>query len=99
MLFGLGEEAYGELIGHHLNQGFAVPRRLDRGLEWLAVAVTALEGGATPLVTANSSQRTALLRQAVATASGQTAGSTLSPASSPAGGHSVSPTPQPSVPY
>ena len=40
VLVGLGEEAYGELLGHHLMNGFATPKRPDRGIEWLDDAAT-----------------------------------------------------------
>jgi peptidoglycan hydrolase-like protein with peptidoglycan-binding domain len=70
VLVGLGEAAYGELLGHHLMNGFATPRRPDRGLEWLGATVEALEGGAAPLVASGGAARTDLLRQAVLTLSG-----------------------------
>ena len=38
VLVGLGEDAYGELLGHHLVNGFATPQRPDRGVEWLGDA-------------------------------------------------------------
>jgi peptidoglycan hydrolase-like protein with peptidoglycan-binding domain len=70
MLVGLGEEAYGELLGHHLLNGFAAPKREDRGLEWLTVATGALDAGAAPLVPVGSDARAGLLQQAIATING-----------------------------
>ncbi len=70
VLVGLGEDAYGELLGHHLMNGFAAPRRTERGLEWLQVATEALVSGADPLVAAGASARTELIEQAVAALSG-----------------------------
>ena len=70
VLVGLGEEAYGEMLGHHLLNGFAAPRRADRGLEWLGIATTALDAGAVPLVPVGAAARVALIDQAVATLSG-----------------------------
>jgi hypothetical protein len=70
MLVGLGEEAYGELLGHHLLNGFAAPKREDRGLDWLTVATGALESGAAPLVPVGADARLDLLKQAVATIDG-----------------------------
>ncbi len=70
MLVGLGEEAYGELLGHHLLNGFAAPKREDRGLEWLTVATGALDAGAAPLVPVGADARLDLLQQAMATIDG-----------------------------
>lgn len=66
VLVGLGEEAYGELVGHHLMNGFAAPKRPDRGLAWLSDASAALAAGATPLVARGSETHAALIEQAVA---------------------------------
>jgi hypothetical protein len=66
LLVGLGEAAYAELLGHHLVGGFGMPKRTDRGLDWLAVSVMALEDGATPVVSPGAPERVQLLRQAVA---------------------------------
>jgi hypothetical protein len=65
LLVGLGEAAYAELLGHHLMGGYGTPKRTDRGLDWLTVGVTALEGGATPVVAPGAPERVLLLRQAV----------------------------------
>jgi hypothetical protein len=65
LLVGLGEAAYAELLGHHLMGGFGMPKRTDRGLDWLAVGVAALENGATPVVSPGAPERVMLLRQAV----------------------------------
>ena len=46
VLVGLGEEAYGELLGHHLMNGFATPKRPDRGVEWLGRCGSGARGGA-----------------------------------------------------
>jgi hypothetical protein len=70
VLVGLGEEAYGELLGHHLMNGFATPKRPDRGIEWLDDAGQALEAGASPLVANGSQAHAALLQQAVAELTG-----------------------------
>jgi peptidoglycan hydrolase-like protein with peptidoglycan-binding domain len=70
VLVGLGEEAYGELLGHHLMNGFATSKRSDRGLEWLGAAAQALSAGANPLVANGASAHAALLEQAVAELSG-----------------------------
>jgi peptidoglycan hydrolase-like protein with peptidoglycan-binding domain len=70
VLVGLGEEAYGELLGHHLVNGFATPKRPDRGVEWLDAAASALAAGATPLVASGADTHVALIEQAVAQLTG-----------------------------
>lgn len=70
VLVGLGEEAYGELLGHHLMNGFATPKRPDRGVEWLDTAAQALAAGATPLVANGAQAHAALIEQAVAELTG-----------------------------
>ncbi|HVL22239.1 MAG TPA: peptidoglycan-binding protein, partial [Amaricoccus sp.] len=61
VLVGLGEGAYDELVGYHLLDGFGTPERGAMGVEWLNAATTALEDGATPLVTADEDDRLSLL--------------------------------------
>src|SRR5690606_16308669 len=86
ILVGLGEEAYGEMLGHHLINGFAAPKRNDRGLEWLTVATTALDAGAVPLVPVGAMARVALIDQAVATLSGANPRPILQEAAAPTTG-------------
>lgn len=64
VLVGLGEAAYGEMLGHHLAQGFGAPRRLDRAADWYDATVTALDGGAVRVVAPGVAERPALLRAA-----------------------------------
>ncbi len=85
VLVGLGEEAYGELLGDHLMNGFATPKRPDRGLEWLGAASDALAAGASPLVANGAAAHAALLHQAVAELSGTGAAPILQDAAAPAG--------------
>jgi hypothetical protein len=84
VLVGLGEEAYGEMLGHHLMNGFATPKRPDRGVEWLGAASQALEAGASPLVANGSQAHAALLHQAVAELSGGSPAPVLQDAAAPA---------------
>ena len=70
VLIGLGDEAYGELLGYHLRNGFGVAERADRGLDWISEATDALAGGASPLVVAGGDQRVQLVRDAVSKLSG-----------------------------
>jgi peptidoglycan hydrolase-like protein with peptidoglycan-binding domain len=85
VLVGLGEDAYGELLGHHLVNGFATPRRPDRGVGWLSDAASALEAGATPLV-AGAADHAALLQQAALSLGGGTPGPVLQEAAAPEAG-------------
>jgi hypothetical protein len=64
VLVGLGEAAYGEMLGHHLAQGFGAPKRLDRAADWYDSTVSAIEGGAQRVVAPGASDRPALLRAA-----------------------------------
>jgi hypothetical protein len=64
LLTAVGEEAYGELMGHHLNEGFGTTRRPDLALAWYDGAVTAVENGAEPAFAPGNSGRNALLRKA-----------------------------------
>ncbi len=95
VLVGLGEDAYGELLGDHLLNGFATPKRTDRGLEWLTSASDALAAGASPLVA--SGGHADLLHQAVVVMSGGTAAPVLqdAAAAAPAGSGFVLPVPKP----
>jgi len=64
VLVGLGEAAYGEMLGHHLAQGFGAPKRLDRAADWYDATVTALDGGAVRVVAPGVADRPALLHAA-----------------------------------
>lgn len=64
VLVGLGEAAYGEVLGHHLAHGFGVPKRLDRAADWYDDAVRAMEGGAERVVAPGLKDRPALLHAA-----------------------------------
>ncbi|MFB9149300.1 peptidoglycan-binding domain-containing protein [Roseovarius ramblicola] len=65
LLAALGEDAYSELMGHHLNEGFGTARRPELAKEWFAAAVEAVENGAEPVFAPGDSGRNALLRKAV----------------------------------
>ncbi len=64
LLTALGEEPYGELMGHHLNEGFGTTRRPDLALAWYQTAVEAVERGVEPVFAPGNTGRTALLRKA-----------------------------------
>jgi len=64
LLTALGEEPYGELVGHHLNEGFGTTRRPDLALTWYEPAVTAVENGAEAVFAPGNDGRNALIRKA-----------------------------------
>jgi peptidoglycan hydrolase-like protein with peptidoglycan-binding domain len=64
LLTALGEEAYGELMGHHLNEGFGTTKRSDLAQVWYRAAVDAVENGAKPVFAPGDSGRNDLLRRA-----------------------------------
>ena len=64
VLVGLGEAAFGEVLGHHLAQGFGVPKRLDRAADWYDAAILAMEAGAERVVAPGLEDRLALLQAA-----------------------------------
>ncbi|WP_435259588.1 peptidoglycan-binding domain-containing protein [Thioclava sp. FR2] len=45
ILVGLGESAYGELLGHHLSQGFGASIRPDLALDWYEMGIDAMSRG------------------------------------------------------
>jgi hypothetical protein len=92
VLVGLGEGAYGELLGHHLLNGFGTPKRTDRAAEWLTDASDALDAGATQLVA--NPDHAVLLRQATLVLSGAAPAPMLQDAAAQtgAGGGFVRPT-------
>lgn len=61
-----GQRPYGELVGHHLAQGFGATRDGSRAQDWFTVAVTAIEGGAEPVFAPGQPERTALIKAAAA---------------------------------
>lgn len=64
MLVALGEPAYGELLGHHLREGFGTNTRRDLAMQWYDASVSALERGAEPAFMPGQPERPALLRAA-----------------------------------
>ena len=64
MLVALGEPAYGELLGHHLREGFGTTTRPELAAGWYDASITALEQGAAPAFMPGQPERAALLRTA-----------------------------------
>ena len=65
LMVALGEQAYSELLGHHLMQGFGATERKDLALEWYDRAFTALNNGAVPVFAGDKANRKDLLIWAV----------------------------------
>ncbi len=64
MLYALGEKPYGELLGHHLLQGFGASRRSDLAFNWYSASLDALAAGAPAVFAPGQPERNNLIRQA-----------------------------------
>lgn len=64
LLTALGDTVYGELMGHHLSQGYGVAKRLDLSMDWYDMGLTAVENGAIPAFAPGQPERSALIRKA-----------------------------------
>lgn len=64
LLTALGARPYGELVGHHLQTGFGTAKNTDRALAWYSLALTALDGGAAPVLAPGQPERVEVLRKA-----------------------------------
>ncbi|MEL6954330.1 MAG: peptidoglycan-binding domain-containing protein [Pseudomonadota bacterium] len=80
LLSSMGEAAYGELLGHHLLEGFGTTTRRDLAAEWYNASLTAIENGAAPAFMPGQPERVQLLRAA----SERLSGNTMAPAPIPA---------------
>ena len=65
MLVAMGEPAYGELIGHHLREGFGVQERRDLAMQWYDASLSALDAGSQAVFLPSQSDRPELLRAAM----------------------------------
>ncbi|WP_170473148.1 peptidoglycan-binding domain-containing protein [Ruegeria arenilitoris] len=65
MLVAMGEPAYGELIGHHLREGFGVQERRDLAMQWYDASLSALDAGSQAVFLPSQSDRPELLRTAM----------------------------------
>lgn len=60
----LGEQVYGELMGHHLAQGFGASKRTDLALAWYDLSLNAIQNGAVPVFNPGQTDRSDLIRKA-----------------------------------
>lgn len=65
MLVAMGEPAYGELVGHHLREGFGVQERRDLAMQWYDASLSALDAGSQAVFLPSQSDRPQLLRAAM----------------------------------
>ena len=66
ILVTLGEPVYGELLGHHLVNGFGTSQRNDLAVQWYASANNAIEMGMPAVFVPGQTDRPALIQAAVA---------------------------------
>ncbi|MBY4895283.1 peptidoglycan-binding protein [Rhodobacteraceae bacterium N5(2021)] len=66
ILVSTGEPAYGELLGHHLREGFGIAANGDAARAWYDISLTAVEAGAPSVFNPADAGRLPLIRQAVA---------------------------------
>ena len=64
LLHALGQNVYGELMGHHLAQGFGTAQRVDLARAWYTDSITAADSGARLVFSPGQPERTELLRKA-----------------------------------
>ena len=66
MLVSAGHDAYGEIVGHHLREGFGTKASTEGGRVWLGYALDAIDSGADPaFLPAESHVRVSVLRAAL----------------------------------
>lgn len=87
LLYALGEGVYGELMGHHLSQGFGPAKRVDMAQSWYQAGLAAADSGAAAVFVPGQPERTELIR-AAASRSGGVQGSAL-PTAQPASGSAL----------
>ncbi|PCH95065.1 MAG: hypothetical protein COB84_06695 [Rhodobacteraceae bacterium] len=64
ILTALGQSAYGELMGHHLVNGFGTTKRQDLATQWYASAVNAIETGQPAVFVPGQADRPQLIKAA-----------------------------------
>lgn len=83
-LTAMGEPAYGELLGHHLREGYGTTMRPDLAAQWYNASLSALEQGAQPAFMPGQPERAQLLRAATRGMQGGAAMPVPVPAAQPA---------------
>ncbi|WP_299373610.1 peptidoglycan-binding domain-containing protein [uncultured Tateyamaria sp.] len=84
MLYAMGDHVYGELMGHHLAQGFGTSKRVDAARVWYAEGIRAVDQGQAAVFAPGQPERTELLRKASLTVGGAApAQPTVQPAALP----------------
>ena len=83
ILFSMGERVYGELMGHHLAQGFGATQDVNLALGWYEKSWEAHSSGATAVFAPGQPERNALVHNAALTVSGngEQASSSVTPTS------------------
>jgi hypothetical protein len=71
ILTALGEKTYGELLGHHLSQGFGAARRPDLAFDWYDMAVNAATQSGAVALAPGQPQRMQLVRKAAYAVAGR----------------------------
>jgi hypothetical protein len=64
LLYAMGEGVYGELMGHHLSQGFGPAKRVDMATSWYDAGLAAVDAGAAAVFVPGQPERTELIRAA-----------------------------------
>lgn len=77
LLYALGEGVYGELMGHHLSQGFGPAKRIDMANSWYEAGLAAADSGAAAVFVPGQPERTELIRQASMRSNGGGTAATL----------------------
>lgn len=72
LMVALGQNAYGELVGHHLSQGFGTETNPANAAQWYAAAFQSIDDGEAPVFAPGQPERVALLRAATGQAFGLT---------------------------
>ncbi|MBD3663765.1 peptidoglycan-binding domain-containing protein [Sulfitobacter aestuariivivens] len=64
LLYALGDRVYGELMGHHLSQGFGPAKSPDMATSWYEAGLAAADSGAAAVFVPGQPERTELIRKA-----------------------------------
>lgn len=71
ILAALGEGAYGEVLGHHLSQGFGAAQRTDLAFDWYDIAIEAADRSGTAAFAPGQPDRMQLVRKAAYAVAGR----------------------------